>query len=130
MSWLSSFSPLQTKAIWLPSGEKAGCDSRPGYVVSGTTLIGGFAAPPPPAAPVNNEEVLKYRKAGPPSSPTANNNSGIVAQRYRERQSAARLSAVITVSRLKPPAPFSPRTWETDEISAIPFTSVTGAINR
>src|SRR5262249_30256247 len=27
MSWLSSFSPSQTKAIWLPSGENDGADS-------------------------------------------------------------------------------------------------------
>src|SRR5215510_10297396 len=36
MSRLSPFSPAQTKAIWLPSGEKAACVSRPGKLVKGT----------------------------------------------------------------------------------------------
>src|SRR5215831_10956534 len=36
MSRLSPFSPSQTKAIWLPSGEKAACVSRPGKLVKGT----------------------------------------------------------------------------------------------
>src|SRR5262245_56076133 len=36
MSGLSPLPPSQTKAIWLPSGEKAGCVSRPGKLVNGT----------------------------------------------------------------------------------------------
>src|SRR5262245_9356175 len=36
MSGLSPFPPSQTKAIWLPSGEKAACVSRPGKLVNGT----------------------------------------------------------------------------------------------
>src|SRR5215470_2288162 len=36
MSRLSPFSPSQTKAIWLQSGEKAACVSRPGKLVKGT----------------------------------------------------------------------------------------------
>src|SRR5262245_47358515 len=41
MSGLSPFSPSQTKAIWLPSGEKAACVSRPGKLVNGTMFISG-----------------------------------------------------------------------------------------
>src|SRR5215471_10550115 len=38
MSVLSCSGPSQTKATWLPSGEKPGKDWRPGYVVSGTAI--------------------------------------------------------------------------------------------
>src|SRR5215510_8049406 len=41
MSGLSPFPPSQTKAIWLPSGEKAACVSRPGKLVNGTMFNSG-----------------------------------------------------------------------------------------
>src|SRR5262245_61917108 len=41
MSGLSPLPPSQTKAIWLPSGEKAACVSRPGKLVNGTMFKSG-----------------------------------------------------------------------------------------
>src|SRR5689334_2121694 len=36
MSQLSSFGPFHKNATWLPSGERLGCISYPGYAVRGT----------------------------------------------------------------------------------------------
>src|SRR5215510_5244815 len=41
MSRLSPFSPSQTKATWLPSGENAACVSRPEKLVKGTMFKSG-----------------------------------------------------------------------------------------
>src|SRR5215831_2334254 len=88
MSALSPFPPSQTKAIWLPSGEKAACVSRPGKLVSGTIFKSGVG------------DTLGERKniaqiATPSVNPSAGHIANLPQRLARGLAGAGRLSCPI-----------------------------------
>src|SRR6266496_5005505 len=102
MSRLSCFSPSQTKAISLPSGEKADWSSVPAKLVTGTIFrraVGGFGV----------GRKIKSQTPRPTAAPKARKTIGQPRRLVRDRlrvESAIVVLAVIASILLKAGFPF------------------------